>query len=318
MTRIPRLPAAPILAGDPAAEPALAAAAAGPGMMLLTGADAALGLDPDIRPRLLKLFALPDPALRALARAKFEPANRNVYRGAFPAQPGDVTYKRGADLGPDLADPARADPADPLTEPTPAPDPAQLPGWREDAAAYHAAMERLGRALLRALARGLGLDAAALDARFEGGISTLRLLDYPERPADAAIPDDARLPGEARTVVGRAHRDNGFVTLLWQDPQGGLQARTPDGAWADVPPEPGALAVNFGRLLADLTGGRACATEHRVLGGRAARTSIPFFLEPAVDAPIETAAGPRPYGDLLWERMKDFVEFRGVERRPAA
>lgn len=321
---IPLIPAAPLL--DPAADGGaaaarLAAAATGPGFAVLTGADAALGLDPALRARLLSVFALPEARLAALARRKFVPANRNVYRGVFLAQPGHATWKRGIDIGPDLLDPARADPADPLTEPTPLPAEAEAPGWRGAAATYYRAMQRLGLGVIAALAGPLGLDAARLLPHFAGGISTLRLLDYPERLA-ASLPADGSAdagPGEARAVVGAPHCDNGFVTLLWQDAQGGLQARGAAGGWVEVPPVADGLAVNFGRLLADLTGGRVRATEHRVLGGLAARRSIPFFLEPAVDAPVALPDGSaRAYGDLLWERMAGFVEFRGVARRPAA
>lgn len=325
---IPEIPAGPLFA---AAESEAAAvrrrifeAATGPGFMVLTGADAALGLPADVHDRLLRFFQLPESARTALARRKFEPGHANVYRGVFPLQNGDPTYKEGIDIGADAVDPARGAEAsdDPLTEPTPWPDEAALPGWRADIAAYYGAMERLGRAVVSAIARGLGADDDTLLPLFEGGISTLRLIRYPERPASSLPADMASVTveGDTRVVVGRPHCDNGFVTLLWQDPTGGLQARASDGAWVDVPPAPGALAVNFGTLLSDWSGGRIRATEHRVLGGLKERCSIPFFFEPAVNARIEPLAGDGEsylYGDMLWERMAAFVEFRGVERRRA-
>ncbi|MEO0682724.1 MAG: 2OG-Fe(II) oxygenase family protein [Pseudomonadota bacterium] len=322
---IPKVSTAALLGheGDEARHAAcadVATAAAGPGFLALAGADAALGLDPQARARLLRFFDLPPAARAALARAKFRPGAPNHYRGVFLPQPGEPTWKEGIDLGPDLVDPALARPGDPLTEPTPLPPEAEAPGWRAEAAACHAAMSRLGLTLVEALAAPFGLDPAETRALFDGGLSTLRLIRYPERtreslPADLA---QAQVPGEDRWIVGKAHCDNGFVTLLWQDAQGGLQARAADGAWIDVPPLPGGLAVNFGRMLSDITGGQVRATEHRVLGGLRERVSIPFFLEPAADAAIPFADGPRPYGDVLWERMTRFVEFRGVARRVAA
>lgn len=318
MTALPRIDARALLAGDPAAEAAVLAAAETSGFMSLAGVDAALGLAPETRPDLLRFFTLSDAAKTALARAKFRPGAPNVYRGLFPLQSGEATWKEGVDLGPDLLDPSLVRPGDPLTEPTPLPPEPALPGWRAEAAAYYAAMERLGRRLVAVLARGLGLDAAT-EALFQNGISTLRLIRYPERTR-ASLPQDmsaVQVEGDDRWIVGRAHCDSGFVTLLWQDPQGGLQARAAGGGWVDVPPEPGGLAVNFGMMLSDLSQGRVRATEHRVLGGLRERHSIPFFLEPAVDALISVDGDVRPYGDLLWERMSRFVEFRGVERRAA-
>lgn len=321
---IPEISAADLLgpegAARLAAEAAVVSAAMGSGFMTLSGADAALGFAPDLRDRLLGWVDLPEAVKRTQWRRKFDPAAPNVYRGAFPLQPGAATWKEGIDLGPDLVDPGRANPADPLTEPTPAPSEAVAPGWRAAAAEYYLGMERLGRALVVVLARGLGLPEAETLRLFDGGISTLRIIHYPERPAES-LPEDLTLvtvEGDARMVVGGAHCDNGFVTLLWQDPQGGLQARGRDGRWVDVPALDGGLAVNFGRMLADLSGGRVRATEHRVLGGLRRRVSAPFFLEPAVDAPVATEDGVRAYGDLLWERMSAFPEYRGVERRPAA
>ena len=269
-------------------------------------------------------FTLSEAARLPLARQKFVPGNPNVYRGVFPVQKGETTFKEGIDIGPDLVDPARAgDGADPLTEPTPLPPEELLPGWRDDAVAYYRAMERLGCALSRALSAGLGAPPDALEPLFLRGISTLRLIRYPERTPDTLPADLATVTvaGEQRLVVGAPHCDSGFVTLLWQDPTGGLQARASSGAWVDGPPVSGGLAVNFGRMLSNWSGGRIRATEHRVLGGLRERCSIPFFFEPAVDArivPLDETAESFVYGDKLWEWTTKFVEFRGVTRHHAA
>ena len=121
-------------------------------------------------------------------------------------------------------------------------------------------------------------------------------------------------------MIGGAHVDSGFVTLLAQDGVEGLQARSPDGTWLDVPPVEGSLAVNFGGLLERWTGGRIKATEHRVLGPGRERCSIPFFYEPKVDqviAPLPIPGAPSfepfTYGDHLWAAMMKFVEFEGLD-----
>ena len=279
-----------------------------------------------VRAELLRVFSLPEPAKRALWRRKFDPARPNVYHGWFPLQNGAMTYKEGIDLGPDVADPDIAcDPTDPLTEPTPLPDEGSLPGWRADAGRYYRGMETLGRLLMQSVARGLGLRDSFFDASFAGGNSTLRLIRYPARPPESFVGGDMDAilvdhGGTRRHLIGGAHVDSGFVTLLAQDGIEGLQARSAAGDWLDVPPVEGTLAVNFGGVLERWTGGRIKATEHRVIGPGRERFSIPFFYEPRVDAviaplPIPGVAPFEPflYGDHLWAAMMRFVEFRGLE-----
>ena len=41
-----------------------------------------------------------------------------------------------------------------------------------------------------------------------------------------------------------AHKDSGFLTLLLQDKQRGLQVETDDGCWIDAEPLPGTFIVN--------------------------------------------------------------------------
>ena len=310
---------------------AIMAAASDAGFMTICGLPADVPIDSGRRRALLRLFALPASVTRALWRQKFDPAHRNVYRGWFPLQNGAETYKEGIDIGPDIAyGAAPIDRTDPLREATPLPPEEALPGWRAEAASYFLAMEHIARALMHALARGLGLPESFFDETFAGGISTLRLIRYPVRPPDSmmGIPEE-RLwvggQGDRRYMLGRAHVDSGLVTLLAQDGVAGLQARSAGGAWVDVAPEEGTLVVNFGKLLERWTGGRIKATEHRVLGHGAERFSIPFFYDARPDALIEPLplAGIEPFtpfyfGDYLWATMTKFVEFQGLEglRRP--
>ncbi|WP_423821280.1 2OG-Fe(II) oxygenase family protein [Salinisphaera sp. SPP-AMP-43] len=326
-TLIPHIDLIPLLADAPGRAETIAAivdAACDSGFMTIGIAPGQLDLADDIHGRLLRFFELDAAHKQQLARHKFVPANRNVYRGYFPPQNEDPTWKEGIDLGPDIAHPERADTAsgDPLREPTPRPPASALPGWAEDIAAYYQAMETLGQSIAGALAEGLEIDHDTLLRPFDRGNSTLRLIHYPERPAQtlAAMPAVDGQGAARRWLVGVPHYDNGFITLLWQDQVGGLQVRTPDGGWEDVPPRNNALVVNFGRLLADWSGDRIQATEHRIVGGTRSRHSIPFFFEPAVDAPIAAANGDGGYiyGDRLWERMQEFVEFQGLQRSSVA
>jgi isopenicillin N synthase-like dioxygenase len=280
--------------------------------------------------RLLRIFSLPPEVTRRLWRQKFAPEQANVYRGWFPLQDGHPTYKEGYDLGPDMAfGPARIDPADPLREATPLPPTDLLPTWQEEMARYYKAMEQVGAALLRAIARGLGLPEHFFVPAFRDGVSTLRLLHYPIRPPESFEGVNAHQiwtehAGQKVDLVGTPHVDSGFVTLLCQHGVSGLQALGNQGEWLDVPPHADSLVINFGKLLERWTGGRIKATKHRVIGsGTAAagrgRYSVPFFYEPGVDAEIAPIPGlgadfqPFLYGDLVWEAMMKFVEFEGLD-----
>jgi isopenicillin N synthase-like dioxygenase len=335
---IPRIDVAPLFAGPSPlrdrVDAAILAAARQSGFMTIGNLPADLPLDAAHRRALLRIFDLPPAETHRLWRQKFAAGHRNIYRGWFPLQNGAETYKEGIDLGPDIAygaDRVAAD--DPLREPTPVPPEATLAGWRDAAASYFRAMERVGAALMHALARGLNLSEGIFDDSFAGGISTLRLIRYPVRPPEsmAGIPEDrlwVENNGSKHYMLGRAHVDSGLVTLLAQDGVSGLQARGAEGTWIDVPPEDGTLAVNFGKLLESWTGGRIRATEHRVIGqafpGGQERCSVPFFYEPRTDAEIRPLPlpgidfEPFVYGDYLWSTMTKFVEFHGLEglRRP--
>jgi isopenicillin N synthase-like dioxygenase len=314
---IPTIDIAPLFAGPTAARATVDVkilhAAGETGFMAVTGLPGA-ALAPETRKRLLALFALPEAKKRTLCRRSFVAENPNIYRGWFPLQDGHPTYKEGADLGPDLVRLVRHNPADPLTEPTPLPAEADLPGWRASAAAYYRDMEATGAVLMRTLARGLGLAETAFDAAFENGISTLRFIRYPVRDV-AALDPSLRVGGGY--MLGAPHVDSGFVTLLAQDDVAGLEVEDRAGNWIGVPPAEGTLVINFGKLLERWTGGRVRATRHRVIGSGAERFSVPFFYEPAVDAvirPLQLGAGfaPVTYGDHLWEATTKFIEQRGI------
>ena len=280
------------------------------------------------RAEMLKLFSLPALEKRKLWRQEYAPEHSNVYRGYFPLLPGPAQNAEGYDMGPDIAHPRLAEAGDdPLLGATPFPPEAALPGWRAATAGYYRALERTGRVLMASIARSMGLDERFFDAAFEGGNSTLRFLYYPERDR-VEIGEGATYveeKGNKRRIIGGAHVDSGFVTLLAQDGVEGLQALATSGEWIDVPPREGTVAVNFGGLLERWTGGRIKATRHRVLSPGRPRHSIPFFYEPHVDAVIRPlplpgaeAFVPFVYGDHLWQSMLKFPTYKGMDamRKP--
>jgi len=334
---IPTVDAGPLFSAEPAAQSRadseLLAAAQDVGFLCVHDLPNDVPLDAGARARLLSIFGLGEAERLRLYRRKFMPGNPNIYRGWFPVQPGNLTSKEGIDLGGDIAHGHDLTvPGDPLREVTPLPEEDRLPGWRDAAAAYYRAMERVATTLMHSLARSLMLPAGYFDEAFRGGLSTLRLIRYPPRTAAelAAVTDSSlwvETPSGRRPLAGAPHTDSGFVTLLAQDRVAGLQVRARDGQWIDVPPLAESLVVNFGQVLEQWTAGRIRATEHRVLGSDAERYSIPFFYEARADATIAPLPidppdrfAPFEYGDFLWKRITKFVEFRGMEeeRRPRA
>jgi isopenicillin N synthase-like dioxygenase len=296
------------------------------GFMLIHGLPDDVPIGAAARAQLLSVFELPSEEIRPLWRQKFDPTHPNLYRGWFPLQRGFPSAKEGIDMGADVAyGSSVVEASDPLREATPLPPEAALPGWRAAVAAYYRGMEKVANALMRSIARGLGLPELYFDAYFERGLSTLRLIRYPVRDdIDTTAALDPKLwvahAGERRYLTGKPHVDSGFLTLLAQDGVEGLQARHSNGGWVDVPPHEGTLAVNFGKVLELWCGGRIKATEHRVVGSGRERRSIPFFHEARADAeiaplPLAGAAQFEPFlfGDYLWATTTQFVEFKGME-----
>ncbi len=307
-----------------AADTAIAAAASQMGFLAVRNWPGELGAGAEARAKLLTLFELSEQEQRKLWRWNFDSTHPNVYRGWYPLQEGQVSYKEGIDIGPDLLPGHEIiDPSDPLCEPTPLPGEDALPGWRDAARDYYGAMLSIGRELMRSIARGLNLPEQSFDAAFSGGMSTLRITRYPAARQDTATgiaePAHVEHNGEKLHLIGRSHVDTGFITLLAQTGVAGLQASTRDGRWLDVPPADDGLTVNFGKLLERWTGERIRATEHRVVSYGEERFSIPFFYEPRVNAEISplplagsTQFEPFLYGDHLWAETTKFIEQGGI------
>ncbi len=95
-----------------------------------------------------------------------------------------------------------------------------------------------------------------------------------------------RDPDEETQGVG-AHKDSGFITVLLQDKERGLEVETPDG-WIAAPPTPGTFVINIGELLEMASNGYLKATMHRVVSPPAGteRLSVAFFLGAKLDATV--------------------------------
>jgi isopenicillin N synthase-like dioxygenase len=321
---VPLVEIVPLLYGPSVArdqaDQGLALAAGEFGLFTIAGPSDVVPTWGAVREAMLKVFALPADWQRLLWRNFYEPSQTNVYRGWSPraSRLGVDTFDMGPTIVPDRAVQIHDDDPlddDPLLGETPLPHVDELPGWHEAVATYYVAMERIGVAIMRSIARTLGVGEHYFDDSFCNGISTLRLMRY-ELPSVDPDEEAAVSPGIPR--LGE-HVDSGFVTLLCQHGVAGLEAKLRDGQWIEVPPLDGHIVVNFGGLLERWTEGRIRATPHRVVSHGNIRHSIPFFYEPRADAIIEPLpiAGaksfdPFAYGDHLWAAMSKFPNFAGV------
>jgi isopenicillin N synthase-like dioxygenase len=212
------------------------------------------------------------------------------------------TYEIGLDLPLD-------DPAILAGLPMHAPNwwPPELPWFREAAEAYYDAGLALGKRLLRLLALALDLDPNFFLRFLSKPVVNMPLFHYPPQPAS-----------EAAALGTHEHTDFGMLTILAQDPIGGLEVRKRDGEWVGAPYIPGTLVVNIGDLIQRWTNDVYVSTPHRVANrsGRD-RYSIPMFINLDYDTPVEcipTCCSPdRPprhapttSGDYLVGRFQAF------------
>lgn len=160
----------------------------------------------------------------------------------------------------------------------------------------------------RAIALELGQEEDFFSRAHTGISCSLRLLYYPTTGAEQV----------ASTQMGAgAHTDYGFMTLLFQDPVGGLQVINRNGDWMDVPPIDNAIVVNSGDLLERWTNGAYRSTVHRVKPriGQRERLSIAMFIDPDPETPVAvlpscvSATHPSRYpattaGEHLLEKLR--------------
>lgn len=167
--------------------------------------------------------------------------------------------------------------------------------FRQTVASYNNAMATFALQIVSAIDEALG-SAGSITQWFAEPTTWLRLLHYP--PQDPQSPDDQ---------FGSApHTDFGAITLLAQDDVGGLSVNTPEGAWTDVPPLPGAFVMNVGDVLHRWSNGRLISTPHRVtnLSGKE-RYSIPFFFDPSMRAPLDLE---NPTGTTFGDYVRHHLE----------
>lgn len=270
---------APLFAGDDVGTRRVAeqidAACRNLGFFAITGHGIRPGLLDRLDGAARAFFALPDDDKATVAMERGGPA----WRGWFPVR-GEVTSgrpdrKEGLYIGEEHPpDHPRVRAGTPLHGANLFPDGPLGPLALE----WMGMMRRVADALMRGIALGLGLPANWFaDHLTAEPTQLLRIFHYP------ALPDNET---SNEWGVGE-HTDYGLLTLLAQDASGGLQVRTPDGAWLDVPAVPDVIVCNLGDMLDKLTEGRYRSTPHRVRNTSGTnRLSFPYFFDPSWDATV--------------------------------
>jgi len=202
-----------------------------------------------------------------------------AWRGYFPFK-GELTsgipdLKEGLYFG------VEHDPSHPeVLKGTPLHGPNQWPHleglseMRSIVSRYMDHMEKLGHRLMELTALGLGLEKNYFSDRYGKEPTMLfRIFNYPfQEKLDQSSPWGVQ-----------EHSDMGFLTMLLQDENGGLEVKSRGSdEWIAAQPIPGTLVVNIGDMLELWTHGIYQATFHRVKNTSGSdRMSFPFFFDPS-------------------------------------
>jgi isopenicillin N synthase-like dioxygenase len=255
----------------------------GPGFCYLAGHGVPPDLDAAIMAAAREFFALPEPQRRALAIAN-SPHFRGYTVLGDERTKGVSDWREQLDVGAEepAAAVARGDPPWRRLR-GPNQWPARLPAMRPTVLAWMSAMDRVGLAVLRALALGLGQPLHHFDhAVLPRGDPHLKVIRYPAQPRDTDTGQGVGL-----------HHDSGLVSFVLQDDVGGLQVEL-DGTLVEATPKAGTYVMNLGEMLQAATHGYLRATKHRVQSppsGRE-RLSIAYFFHPRLDAVFAPIALP--------------------------
>ena len=157
--------------------------------------------------------------------------------------------------------------------------PADMPWLREAAETYFKEAWALGERLLKVFAVALGVEEGYFLQYCKTPMVQARLFHYPPQ----------MVPPDEDVGFGVApHTDYGMITLLSQDPIGGLELRTLGGEWVSAPYIDGTLIINLGDMLRRWTNDNYVSNPHRVVNRSGKeRYSIPMFFNLDFDAPVE-------------------------------
>jgi isopenicillin N synthase-like dioxygenase len=211
------------------------------------------------------------------------PHFRGYNRAGFEHTRGKPDWREQVDIGPEREALALDRSAPPWTRlQGPNQWPAALPDLKPTLLAYQERVTALSIRVLRAFAAALEQSESIFEPIYTPAPNQLiKIIWYPGRAAE-----------EGDQGVG-AHKDSGFVTILLQEKQGGLQVQGERG-WIDAPPVVGTFVVNVGEILEMASNGYLRANVHRVVSPPPGtdRLSVAFFLGARLDANVPLLSLP--------------------------
>ena len=250
---------------------------------------------------------------KKLSPKKWNPKNKNIYRGYFP---NDVNGKEGLDIG-DLKVTKKYAKSIKnqyieylnLNKSINKRSIKILSNYFDD---IYDLCEILFQGIIKLYNKDIKISKNAF-SRYKT-LSTLRFNYYPNqlKPIEISKQDGVALGCET-------HVDSGIFTILYQDKKGGLQVQNrKNKKWYNVPFNRNALVVNTGRALEFLSKGKFKATNHRVLWNKKKRMSIPFFFEPSYDFKMNNSylnSSKSNNKGLIYEKflnlsLKKFIEYQ--------
>jgi len=229
-----------------------------------------------------RFFALPEPDKLAIEMLN-SPHFRGYNRAGFEHTQGKPDWREQVDIGPER-EALPFDRSAPLWTRLQGPNqwPAALPELKPTLLAYQDRATALAIRVLRAFAAALEQPENVFEPIYTPAPNQLiKIIRYPGRAAE-----------QGDQGVG-AHKDSGFVTILLQETQGGLQVQGERG-WIDAPPVAGTFVVNIGEILEMASNGYLRANVHRVVSPPPGtdRLSIAFFLGARLDASVPLLSLP--------------------------
>ena len=260
-----------------------------------------------------KFFNSSQKNKRKLSPKKWNPKNKNIYRGYFPS---DVNGKEGLDIGDLKVTKKYADYINNqyieyinLNKSIDNKSIKILSNYFDE---IYNLSEILFKGIIKLYKKDTKISKIAF-SRYKT-LSTLRFNFYPNqiKPVEISKQDGVALGCET-------HVDSGIFTILYQDKKGGLQVQNrKTKKWHDVPFNKNALVVNTGRALEYLSKGKFKATNHRVLWNKTKRMSIPFFFEPSFDFQMNHAflnRNSKNTSKVIFEKflensLKKFTEYQ--------
>jgi isopenicillin N synthase-like dioxygenase len=266
---------------DPAKDRAflgeLAHAARDVGFFYLTGHGISQSLIDNVLAVSRRFFALPESAKLEIEMVN-SPHFRGYNRVGQERTKGQRDWREQVDIGSEAAALPRAANLPAWTRlQGPNQWPSALPELKPILLEWQSELTALSTRLLQAFALILEQDEDVFEPIYAGTPNHLiKIIRYPGRDAT-----------ESEQGVG-AHKDSGFLTLLLQEKQKGLEVEIKDGRWIEAEPLAGSFVVNIGELLELATDGYLKATVHRVVTPPAGtdRLSVAFFLGAPFDAEI--------------------------------